>query len=651
MLFAGVKQLLKKTMNSNLSIAKKPYYFLEKKCKRITFFVIALMLSYVKSRTIRNLLWLLNKRRNLFLVFTIVITLTSILECIGIGSLYPIIGVFENETKKSAYIEYFNDWLPFTVSENRFLLFLFVGVAVVILLKGAFLIASFYIQYRLSEALKSNWQTQIFRNYLDQEYEYFVRHQTGDLIQRQMVHTETAGMAILFSCEMTRDFIIALFLYVMLCFISIKATLIVTIVMVVLFLISLAFSKLKIYVTSQEHARLQKYAYSVAVEAITGIRQIKSFLAEDFFEKIFSDTLKKKVKIYVTNATFGQSPSAITQTIAMSGIILVLYFTIRHSGSTSGLMPLISVFGGGVYKILGALSGINNKIMNMGQALPSVNIVCDLLVLDSNPIKLPEIGRFKECIRFEEATFSYSDSESKLHLSKINLTFGKGKFYGIVGPSGSGKSTLADLIIRFYSPQSGRILVDNKSLSDVDVRSWRKQIGFISQDTFIFNGTIEENISFAVDVSNVDKEKIVVSAKVADIDEFIMSLPKGYQTEVGERGVKLSGGQRQRLAIARAVYRDPEIYIFDEATSSLDAISEKNIQKAIEGIAQTKTVIAITHRLSAVMNADEIFVLNNGRIVEKGTHLELLQRKGFYAELYANQAGQGIASEANPVSA
>lgn len=649
MLFAGVKQLLKKTMNSKLSIAKKAYYFLEKECKRIAFFVIALILSYVKSRTIRNLLWLLNKRRNLFLVFTIVITLTSILECIGIGSLYPIIGVFENETKKIAYIEYFNDWLPFTVSENRFLLFLFVGVAVVILLKGAFLIGSFYIQYRLSETLKSNWQTQIFRNYLDQEYEYFVRHQTGDLIQRQMVHTETAGTAILFSCEMTRDFIVALFLYVMLCFISIKATLIVTIVMVILFLISLAFSKLKIYVTSQEHARLQKYAYSVAVEAITGIRQIKSFLAEDFFEKIFSDTLKKKVKIYVTNATFGQSPSAIMQTIAMSGIILVLYFTIRHSGSTSGLIPLISIFGGGVYKILSALSVINNKIMNMGQALPSVNIVCDLLVLDSNPAKLPEIDRFKERIHFEEATFSYS--ESKFHLSKINLTFEKGKFYGIVGPSGSGKSTLADLIIRFYSPQSGRILVDNKSLSDVDVRSWRKQIGFISQDTFIFNGTIEENISFAEDVTISDRNKVVTSAQIADIDEFIRSLPKGYQTEVGERGVKLSGGQRQRLAIARAVYRDPEIYIFDEATSSLDAISEKNIQKAIEGIAQTKTVIAITHRLSAVMNADEIFVLNNGRIVEKGTHLELLQRKGFYNELYANQTGQGIANEANPVSA
>lgn len=636
-------------MNSKLSIVKNAYYFLGNGCKRIAFFIIALILTYVKSRTIRNLLWLLNKRRNLFLVFTSVITLTSILECIGIGSLYPIIGVFENETKKIAYIEYFNNWLPFTLGEDGFLLFLFVGVAVVILVKGIFLIGSFYIQYKLSETLKSNWQTQIFRNYLTQEYEYFVRHQTGDLIQRQMVHTETAGAAILFSCEMTRDFIMALFLYVMLCFISIKATLIVTTVMVVLFLSSLAFSKLKIYVTSQEHARLQKYAYSVAIEAITGIRQIKSFLAEDFFEKIFSDTLKKKVKIYVVNATFGQSPHAVMQTIAMVGIILVLYFTVRHSGSTKGLMPLISVFGGGVYKIIGSLSGINSRIMNMGQALPSVNIVCDLLALDSNPVKLPEIGRFKERIYFEEVTFSYS--KSKFHLSKINLTFEKGKFYGIVGPSGSGKSTLADLIIRFYSPQNGRILVDNKSLGDVDVRSWRKQIGFISQDTFIFNGTIEENISFAVDISNVDKEKIVVSAKIADIDEFIMSLPNGYQTEVGERGVKLSGGQRQRLAIARAVYRDPEIYIFDEATSSLDSISEKNIQKAIEGIAQTKTVIAIAHRLSTVMNADEIFVLNNGRIVERGTHLELLRRKGFYNELYANQTGQGIASEANPVRA
>lgn len=599
--------------------------------------------------TIKNLFYILKSERRMFIIFTLIITFTSIFESIGIGSLYPIVDIFGNESKRQVYVNNFNKWLPFSLSESKFIPFLFFLIAVVILIKGIFFIVSFYMQYRLSETLRTDWQNRIFSNYLYQEYDFFVRHQTGDLIQRQMAQTDMAGSAITYSCEMVRNFIMAAFLYIMLCTISLKATLVVTVLLFILSMISLAFSRIKIYASSEEHARLQQRAYSLAVEAIVGIRQVKAFMAEEFFKKNFSNVTRKKALIYIRNATLGQSPHPVMQTLAMLGIIVILYFTIQHSGNTQSIVPLITVFGGGIYRIIGLLSGINSNIMTMGQVLPSVNIVANLLSMKLSYRKQSEIGRFRKTLRFENVTFSYN--QSKFYISDLDMCFEKGKFYGIVGPSGSGKSTLVDLIIGLYKPLSGRVLVDERNLDEVDIYSWRKQIGLISQDTYIFNGTVEENISFAVDGSKVNNERVEVSARIADIYDFIMELPQGYQTSVGERGMKLSGGQRQRLAIARAVYRDPEIYIFDEATSSLDAVSERKIQKAIENIAQTKTVIAIAHRLSTVINADEIFVLNNGRIVEKGTHLELLQRKGFYNELYANQAGQGIANEANPVSA
>ena len=238
-------------------------------------------------------------------------------------------------------------------------------------------------------------------------------------------------------------------------------------------------------------------------------------------------------------------------------------------------------------------------------------------------------------MEFENVDFAYS--RKGFHLSDINIKFKKGKFYGIVGSSGSGKSTLIDLIMGFYLTENGRLLIDGKDIRTIDIRSWLRQIGLISQNTFIFNGTIEENISFATEPSEINEERVIVAAKIADIHDFILGLPTGYKTMVGERGLALSGGQRQRLAIARVAYRDPEIYIFDEATSFLDSYSEKRIQASIENLRQSKTVIAVAHRISSIINTDEILVMKDGRIIERGSHAELLSKEGFYAGLYNHQ--------------
>jgi ABC-type multidrug transport system fused ATPase/permease subunit len=589
----------------------------------------------IKFKTIKNLGYLIKRKNKALAIFTFVITLAGILEAFGIGVLYPIMNVLEDHAKRAEYLGWVNDLSFVHLTETSFIYWLFGTAFVLFLLRGASVSFSYYTQYKLTESLRINFQTTIFGKYMDREYDYFVKHRTGDLIQKQMTHTEMAGDAILYSCQIARNLFPAACLYVTLCIVSLTWTMWLTAIMAVLTLAALIVSKVKIYTASQEHANLQKRAYSIAVETITGIRQVKAFLAEKFFQKHFNDAVTRKARIYTKNATLGHMPTPVMQTCVLLGVVVGLFLAFRHEGNITGLLPLVVVFGGASYRIISSMAGVSSNFMQIAHLLPSVNIVADLLRLEPAHEKLPGMGRFEKDIVFENVDFAYA--REGFRLSGIDLTFEKGKFYGIVGSSGSGKSTLIDLIMKFYSNEDGNILVDGKDLKGIDVRSWRGQIGLISQETFIFNGTIEENISFATDESEVVKDRVIAAAKTADIHDFITELPDGFQTVVGERGLTLSGGQRQRLAIARAVYRDPEVYIFDEATSSLDTHSEKRIQKAIEDLSRSKTVIAVAHRLSTVVYADEIIAMDGGRIVEKGTHSALLEKEGFYAGLHTHQ--------------
>jgi ABC-type multidrug transport system fused ATPase/permease subunit len=223
-------------------------------------------------------------------------------------------------------------------------------------------------------------------------------------------------------------------------------------------------------------------------------------------------------------------------------------------------------------------------------------------------------------------------------LRDLSLKFESNKFYGVVGVSGGGKSTIIDLMTGFYKPQKGRILIDGVDMSKIDISTWLCQLGLISQESFIFSGTIEDNICFGVDAVDRDQNRIKEATRIAYADEFIDLLPQNYQTVVGERGAKLSGGQRQRLAIARAIYLDPPVLIFDEATSSLDAHSERKVQAAIERLHGKRTVIVVAHRLVTVASADCIFVIEDGHLAEKGTHEELRESNGLYSSLCTRQS-------------
>lgn len=292
-------------------------------------------------------------------------------------------------------------------------------------------------------------------------------------------------------------------------------------------------------------------------------------------------------------------------------------------------------------RLLWPLTSLGRVLDDYQRAMASTQRVMDLLAI---PVQIPSgrqslpIGQVQGAVQFEGITFAYRDREPSV--IDLNLNIPAGQTIAIVGATGSGKSTLVKLLLRFYEPQTGRILLDGIDLRDLKLKDLRQAIGFVSQDVFLFHGSVAENIAYgSFDATQTEIEQ---AAKLAEAHEFIMDLPQGYDTVVGERGQKLSGGQRQRLAIARAILKDPPILILDEATSAVDNETEAAIQRSLEQITRDRTTLAIAHRLSTIRHADCIYVMDQGRLVEAGHHDELLALDGLYANLWKVQTGERL---------
>jgi len=294
------------------------------------------------------------------------------------------------------------------------------------------------------------------------------------------------------------------------------------------------------------------------------------------------------------------------------------------------MLPFIYILA----RILPVIKQINQSRGIIVSRLPALDAVYDLARLDNKPVLKDGDKPYEGLgsgIRFESVTFSY-DNDERAALTEADFFIPKGKTTAIVGKSGAGKSTIINLLLRFYDPQTGRILIDDEPLVSLRVETYRRSIGIVSQDTFIFNDTVRNNIAFGL-TGELSDEIITDAAKRAGADEFISRLSQGYDTILGERGVRLSGGQRQRISIARAILKNPEILVLDEATSSLDTRTEELIHNAITDLSRNRTVVIIAHRLSTIKNADQLIVLKDGRVSETGSEPELMELKGEYYKL------------------
>ena len=504
------------------------------------------------------------------------------------------------------------------------------------LLKNLFsYLASFFITYLRNGVLK-DLRNNLYKKIVNQPIAFFSDQRKGDIMSRMIGDVNEVQNSMLSALEsFIREPLTIIFSILVMLGISVKLTLFtfifIPIAAAIISKIGKSLKKNSIAV-QQEQGRF----LSLIEETIGGLRVIKAFNAESIFSKRFADSSQtfNRLSNKVMNRQNLGSPMSEFLGILMIAVLLWFGGSLVLVDKTLEGTQFIA-FMGLAYNILTPAKAISRASYDMRRGNAAAERILEILDYD-NPIKEREnpvvIKDFTTAITLNNVTFAYAEQPV---LTNFSLEVPKGKTVALVGQSGSGKSTIANLITRFYDVNQGAILIDGVDVKDMQTASLRKLIGVVSQDSILFNDTIKNNL--LIGKPDATDEELITAAKIANAYEFINDLPEGFDTNIGDAGSKLSGGQKQRLSIARAVLKNPPIMVLDEATSALDTESERLVQNALENMMKHRTSIVIAHRLSTIQNADLIVVMQKGRIVEQGTHSELIQKNGMYKRLVEMQ--------------
>ena len=494
-----------------------------------------------------------------------------------------------------------------------------------------------YFSQRIMENLRIhtllNLRKTVFNNVMDLHLAYFSNERKGDIISKISADVQVVQFSVTGTLQVIFKEPLQLIAYlVMLFLISPNLTFFsILIIPISAFVIAKIVKRLRSQATQSQ----QSYGTMISYldEALSGIKIIKAFNAVGFIKEKFNTENHRYSRITRSMAKRQQLASPVSEFLGVSMVVgIVLYGGSLVISNQSDLSPeafilYIVLFS----QVMRPAKAISDSFSNINQGLAAGERVLELI--DTKPAifnseNAAVLNEFNEQITFENVIFAYGDRQV---LDGVSFEIKKGTSVALVGPSGAGKSTLMDLIPRFIEPNKGKIVIDGHDIRELTIESLRTQIGFVNQESILFNDTIYNNIAFGKPDATLPE--IETAAKIANAHDFIVNTENGYQTNIGDRGMKLSGGQKQRLSIARAILSNPPIMLLDEATSALDTESEKLVQDALNNLMKNRTSVIIAHRLSTIKNADRIFVLDKGKIVESGAHNELLQQNGLYKRL------------------
>lgn len=535
------------------------------------------------------------------------------------------------------YFNYFISEIIQTKGAETALLSIIVAVLISILLKNIFRYLGLFVMVSLRNYVIRDLRDKMYQRIVVLPLSYFSSERKGDLISRMSSDIQDVEVSIMSSLEaLFKEPLTILITVIGLVWISPYLTLMVFLTLPVAAGIIAWVSRLLKKQSARGQAKLGQLI-ALFEETLGGVRIIKAFSAQAFFNKKFKQENQLYARLNIHSNRLSDANSPISEVLSVSILAMLLWtggnMALKNNGSLSpeSFIGFIALFS----QVIVPAKQFSLSYSRMQKGLASLDRIEEVInskeIIEQAPDAI-SISGLQNKIEFKNVSFNY-DGENVLN--NINLSIEKGKTIALVGPSGSGKSTLVDLVPRFYDPQEGEVLIDGINIKKYKILELRRLMGIVTQESILFNDTIFNNIAFGQET--LTSAEVEEAARIAHAHDFVLGTEYGYQTNIGDQGNKLSGGQRQRLSIARAVLTDPDVMIMDEATSALDTTSERLVQEALSDAMKGRTTIVIAHRLSTIQNADLIVVLEKGRIVQTGTHSELIKQEGLYRDLHNMQ--------------
>jgi len=555
---------------------------------------------------------LLTKNDKKFLVYLVFFSIfIAIIETIGVTAIMPFISVASDFTliQSNEYYKFVYDLFEFSNNINFVLTFGFFLILFYIM-RGIFNLSYFYMLSRFSKGRTHLLAYRLFENYLGSSYKEFIKRNSSEL--SKIIINETQYLTIMISAIllMFSEIFVIIFIYIMMLYVSWKITLVMTIILLLnaLFIIKTISKKIKIQGKLREE--YQKKFYEIINSTFGNFKMIKLQSNDKVIVDRFNTASYGFAKSNITHETLSHFPRLFLETIGFGLVaFIVIYLVYKNQTDISSAMGILSMFILGLYRLMPSVNRLLTGYNQIQYYHKSLDIIHTDLVYDGEELGDENI-KFNKKITLKNLSFEYV--ENKKVLNDINLDIIKGDKIAFIGSSGSGKSTIVDIIMGLYRPIEGTICIDDNILTEINIKSWRKKIGYIPQQVYLFDGTVAQNISFGLEYDELKIKEVLKKAKILD---FLESDQDGIDTFVGEGGIKLSGGQKQRVAIARALYSNPEVLVLDEATSALDEKVEKEIMKEIYEVSIDKTLIIIAHRLSTIRNCNKVYRIENKQII------------------------------------
>jgi ABC-type multidrug transport system fused ATPase/permease subunit len=571
-------------------------------------------------------------------VFLFIMMLTmAVLEVLGVASILPFIAVLSNPDIMSSnvFLKTFYEIFSFD-NQTQFLIFLGVGSLSLLIISLAFKTLTTFFQVRFALMKEYSIGKNLFEIYLNQPFSWFLNRNSANL--NKIILSEVTAVVqggILNFVNALSQILVIIIMLIMLTFVNLSATVFLSAGLGLAYLSIFMVTKTYLGKIGRKKVDANDARFAAVSEGFGAIKEIKAYSIESYFIEKFSSAAKSYASNLSIAHAINQLPRYILEAIAFGSLMLILVYNVAIGGDLVFLLPQITIFALAAYRLMPALNQVYSALSQIKFHAPAISDVYNETIINRTVNLQKRVDTAQSIpsgLSLENVSYAYPNSE-KLILENINLEIVAGSKFAIIGKTGSGKSTLINLILGLVEPGSGSIKINKDKLTGSKFWNFKQLIGYVPQDIFIIDDTITANIALGVDPKHVDTEMVERASKIANLHEYVINnASNGYQTVVGDRGIRLSGGERQRIGIARALYRQPKILILDEATSSLDTITENTVMEAVDNLSITDiTVIIVAHRLSTVKSCQNIVLIDDGKIVDQGTFDYLASRNEIFA--------------------